>query len=176
MPLAIAAIVASDVARARRASHIRRRRVYSSGAIPTTSLNRAQGSGHVINTASTAGLLTKPAMAVSSATKVAVRAISEGLRQEAGANLRVTVVTPGFVHTNLADSMTDATAGARIRETMQNMAIPPDAIARAVAFAVDSPQPSMSARSSSARPPRLDAVRPVVVWARARRRPRVVKR
>ena len=100
---------------------------------------RAQGSGHVINTASTAGLLTKPAMAVSSATKVAVRAISEGLRQEAGANLRVTVVTPGFVHTNLADSMTDATAGARIRETMQNMAIPPDAIARAVAFAVEQP-------------------------------------
>jgi NADP-dependent 3-hydroxy acid dehydrogenase YdfG len=58
---------------------------------------RKQGFGHFVNTASTAGLITKPTMSVYSATKFAVRAISEGLRQEAGDKLRVTIISPGFV-------------------------------------------------------------------------------
>ena len=100
---------------------------------------RKQGFGHVINIASTAGLITKPTMSVYSGTKFAVRAISEGLRQEAGNKLRVTVVSPGFVHTNLADSMTNPEVKAQIVDAMDKMAISPDAIARAVAFAIDQP-------------------------------------
>ena len=100
---------------------------------------RKQGFGHFINTASTAGLITKPTMSVYSGTKYAVRAISEGLRQEAGEKLRVTLITPGFVNTNLADSMTNLDVKAKIEESMEKMAIPPDAIARAIAFAIEQP-------------------------------------
>jgi NADP-dependent 3-hydroxy acid dehydrogenase YdfG len=100
---------------------------------------RSQGFGHFVNTASTAGLITRPTMSVYSGTKFAVRAISEGLRQEAGAKLRVTVITPGFVQTNLADSMSNPEVKAQIADTMSKMAISPDAIARAVAFAIEQP-------------------------------------
>lgn len=100
---------------------------------------RKQGFGHFINTASTAGLITKPTMAVYSGTKVAVRAISEGLRQEAGDNLRVTLITPGFVKTNLADSMTNEAVKAQNANAMDRIAIPPDAIAGAIAFAIEQP-------------------------------------
>jgi len=100
---------------------------------------RAQGFGHFVNIASTAGFFTIPTLAVYSATKFAVRAISEGLRQEAGDKLRVTIISPGFVQTNLPDSMTDPAAKAQTAETMRKMAIPPDAIARAIAFAVEQP-------------------------------------
>ena len=100
---------------------------------------RKQGFGHFINTASTAGLITKPTMSVYSGTKFAVRAISEGLRQEAGPNLRVTIITPGFVQTNLADSMTNPEVKAQIVESMEKMAMPPDAIARAIVYAISQP-------------------------------------
>jgi NADP-dependent 3-hydroxy acid dehydrogenase YdfG len=100
---------------------------------------RKQGLGHFVNTASTAGLLTKPTMAVYSGTKVAVRAISEGLRQEAGDKLRVTIISPGFVHTNLATSMTNPAVKAQIVATMDKLAISPEAIARAIAFTIEQP-------------------------------------
>jgi NADP-dependent 3-hydroxy acid dehydrogenase YdfG len=100
---------------------------------------RKQGFGHFITTASTAGLITKPTMAVYSGTKFAVRAISEGLRQEAGDKLRVTIISPGFVQTNLADSMTNPEVKAQIVGAMDRMAIPPEAIARAIAFAIEQP-------------------------------------
>src|SRR6476661_8075577 len=67
---------------------------------------RKQGFGHFVNIASTAGHKTIPTMAVYSGTKFAVRAISEGLRQEAGDKLRVTIISPGFVRTNFTESMT----------------------------------------------------------------------
>ena len=100
---------------------------------------RQQGFGHFINTASTAGLITKPTMSVYSGTKFAVRAISEGLRQEAGSTLRVTLITPGFVSTNLANSMTNPAVKAQIVDAMDRMAISPDAIAHAVMFAIEQP-------------------------------------
>jgi len=100
---------------------------------------RQQGSGHFVNIASTAGLITTPTMAVYSATKFAVRAISEGLRQEAGPHLRVTIISPGFVQTGLADSMTNAETRALIADKMREIAIPPEAIARAIAFALEQP-------------------------------------
>ncbi len=100
---------------------------------------RKQGFGHFVNTSSTAGLITKPTMSVYSGTKSAVHAISEGLRQEAGDKLRVTIISPGFVQTNLADSMTNPEVKAQIITSMDTMAIPPDAIARAIAFAIEQP-------------------------------------
>jgi NADP-dependent 3-hydroxy acid dehydrogenase YdfG len=100
---------------------------------------RKQGFGHIINTASTAGIVIKPTMAVYAATKFAVRALSEGLRQEAGGNLRVTVITPGIVNTNLADSMSDPDVKAQIAKTMAEIAISPDAIAGAVVYAISQP-------------------------------------
>ncbi|MGA8713999.1 MAG: SDR family oxidoreductase [Roseiarcus sp.] len=100
---------------------------------------RSQGFGHFVNTASTAGLITRPAMAVYSGTKFAVRAISEGLRQEAGDKLRVTIITPGFVHTNFIETVNNPAVRAQLEEARDKFAIPPEAIARAIVFAIEQP-------------------------------------
>jgi len=100
---------------------------------------RRQGRGHFVTTVSTAGLKIMPTMAVYAATKNAVRTITETLRQEAGDKLRVTGISPGFVQTNLADSMTNPGVKAQIAERMEKMAIPPAAVARAIAFAIEQP-------------------------------------
>jgi NADP-dependent 3-hydroxy acid dehydrogenase YdfG len=100
---------------------------------------REQGFGHFVNTLSTAGLRIVPLQAVYAGTKNAVRAISEGLRQEAGDKLRVTIISPGFVHTDFVDSMTNPQAQAQLIDTRDKIAIPPDAIARAIAFAIEQP-------------------------------------
>jgi NADP-dependent 3-hydroxy acid dehydrogenase YdfG len=100
---------------------------------------RRQGFGHFVNVISTAGIQIRPTMAVYAGTKNAVRTITEGLRQEAGDHLRVTGISPGFVHTNLADSMTDPEVKSQIVDQMDKMAIPPVAIARAIAFAIEQP-------------------------------------
>jgi NADP-dependent 3-hydroxy acid dehydrogenase YdfG len=100
---------------------------------------RKQGFGHFVNTASTAGHKTVPNQAVYSATKSAVRAISEGLRQEAGDKLRVTIISPGFVKTPFVDTVANAEVKAQLAASRDKMAIPPDAIARAIAFAIEQP-------------------------------------
>jgi len=100
---------------------------------------RKQGFGHFINTASVAAHRIVPNMAVYAGTKIAVRAISEGLRQEAGDKLRVTVISPGFTRTNFAESMTNQEVKAQIVTSMEKFAMPPDAIARAIAFAIEQP-------------------------------------
>jgi NADP-dependent 3-hydroxy acid dehydrogenase YdfG len=100
---------------------------------------RKQGFGHFINIISTAGLKIVPTMAVYAATKNAVRTLTEGLRQEAGPKLRVTGISPGFVKTNLPDSMTLQNAKDHIIAQMNEIAISPEAIARAVAFAIEQP-------------------------------------
>lgn len=98
-----------------------------------------QGSGHIINVVSTAGLKIVPTMGVYAATKNAVRTITEALRQEAGPSLRVTEVSPGFVATNFADSMTDEALKQAIQERSGAIAISADAIARGIAFAIEQP-------------------------------------
>ena len=100
---------------------------------------RAQQFGHFVNIVSTAGLKVVPLQAVYAGTKNAVRTISEGLRQEAGDKLRVTTISPGFVQTDFAESMTDPKIKAQTIATRDTMAIPPDAIARAIAFAIEQP-------------------------------------
>ncbi|WP_329180468.1 SDR family oxidoreductase [Streptomyces decoyicus] len=100
---------------------------------------RAQGAGHFITTASTAAFRIVPNMAVYAGTKFAVRALCEGLRQEAGDSLRVTTVSPGIVDTDFADASTNPQVRAQITETRDRIAIPPEAIARAIAFAIEQP-------------------------------------
>jgi NADP-dependent 3-hydroxy acid dehydrogenase YdfG len=100
---------------------------------------RAQGFGHFINTASTAAHKTVATQSIYSATKFAVRALSEGLRQEAGEKLRVTIISPGFVRTEFVDAIPDTEVRAQFTAARDRMAIPPEAIARAIAFAIEQP-------------------------------------
>lgn len=100
---------------------------------------RAQGTGHFITTASTAAFRIVPNMAIYAGTKFAVRAICEGLRQEAGAALRVTTVSPGVIGTDFAEASTNPQVRAQIAEMRDRIAIPPEAIARAIAFAIEQP-------------------------------------
>ena len=100
---------------------------------------RAQGSGHFVTIASTAAFRVAPAMAVYAGTKVAARAICEGLRQEAGGALRVTTVSPGVTATGFAEASTNSEVRAEVTAMRDRIAIPPDAIARAVAFAIEQP-------------------------------------
>jgi NADP-dependent 3-hydroxy acid dehydrogenase YdfG len=102
-------------------------------------LFRAQGSGHIVNVISTAGLRIVPEQGVYAATKNAVRTISEALRQEAGATMRVTGVSPGFVKTGFIDQMPEGEAKRQALAKMNEIAIPPEAIARAIAFAIEQP-------------------------------------
>lgn len=97
----------------------------------------ARGSGHVINIASIGALQVVPTAAVYCATKYAVRAISDGLRQEHD-RLRVTCVHPGVVESELADTITDPIA-ADAMKGYRAIALKPDAIARAVRFAIEQP-------------------------------------
>lgn len=100
---------------------------------------RKQGFGHFVNTASTAGHKTVPNQSVYSATKFAVRAISEGLRQEAGDQLRVTIISPGIVRTNFTEGVTNTEMKDRLAAIRDELAMPPNAIARAIAFAIEQP-------------------------------------
>lgn len=100
---------------------------------------RAQGSGHFVNTLSTAGLRIVPSQAVYAATKNAARTISEGLRQEAGDKLRVTTISPGFVWTDFAETTVDPAVRAELVARRAQIAIAPEAIARAIAFAIEQP-------------------------------------
>lgn len=98
-----------------------------------------QQSGHIINIVSTAGIKIVPTMGVYAATKNAVRTISEALRQEAGAHLRVTEVSPGMISTDFAGSITDPAVKSAIEERASNLAIPPASIARGIAYAIEQP-------------------------------------
>nr|WP_298165002.1 SDR family oxidoreductase [uncultured Pseudomonas sp.] len=101
-------------------------------------LMRAQRSGQLVNVASIGAYSVVPTGAVYCATKYAVRAISDGLRQEVGGDIRVTLVSPGVVESELAESISDAQSREMMRE-FRKIAITPDAIARAVAYAVEQP-------------------------------------
>jgi NADP-dependent 3-hydroxy acid dehydrogenase YdfG len=100
-----------------------------------------QQSGHIINVSSVAGHKVRPGSAVYAATKTAVRVISEGLRQEVKPwNLRVTVISPGAVATELPSSITEADVAAGISQFYAQYAIAADSFARAVAFAIGQPE------------------------------------
>ncbi|MFI0814985.1 SDR family oxidoreductase [Streptomyces sp. NPDC021098] len=101
---------------------------------------REQGAGHLVSIVSVAGLSVSPSMAVYAATKNAVRTIHEGLRRESTDGVvRTTAISPGYVRTDLADSMADPHLREQTRTAMDAVGIPPAAVARAVAFAVEQP-------------------------------------
>ncbi len=97
----------------------------------------AQGSGHIVNVSSVGGFVVQPTGAVYSATKFAVRAISEGLRKES-AQVRCTCIYPGVVESELADTISDPVARERM-QSYRKLAIEPDAIGRAIRFAIEQP-------------------------------------
>lgn len=94
--------------------------------------------GHIINVASIGALAVSPTAAVYCATKFAVRAISDGLRQE-NSQLRVTCVHPGVVESELASTITDP-ATAEAMQHYRAIALQPDAIGRAVRYAIEQPE------------------------------------
>jgi NADP-dependent 3-hydroxy acid dehydrogenase YdfG len=101
---------------------------------------RAQQSGHIINVSSVAGHKVRPGSAVYAATKTGVRVISEGLRQEVKPyNIRTTVISPGAVATELADSVTEPDIAENVREAME-IALPADSFANMVLFAMSQPE------------------------------------
>lgn len=100
---------------------------------------RTQGSGHVVNVTSVADRRIVPTAAVYSATKYAVRAFSEGLRQEIGGGIRVTVVAPGATESELANGISDPELRRAAIEDYRRDLLPAEAIARAIAYAVDQP-------------------------------------
>jgi NADP-dependent 3-hydroxy acid dehydrogenase YdfG len=100
---------------------------------------KRQKSGHVINLSSVAGHKVRPGNAVYAATKHAVRVISEGFRMEVKAyGIRTTIISPGAVATELADSVTEPDLQERTR-ALYAMAIPAEVIARAIAYAIGEP-------------------------------------
>ena len=100
-----------------------------------------QKAGHIVNVSSVAGHKVGPGSSVYAATKHAVRALSEGLRQEVKPyNIRTTIISPGAVATELPNTITDAAVGARIKTFYADMAIPADSFARCVAFAMSQPE------------------------------------
>lgn len=102
---------------------------------------REQGSGHLVSIVSVAGLSgVSPSMAVYAATKNAVRTLHEGLRTESTDGVvRTTAISPGYIRTDLADSMTDPGIREHTRKNIDAAGIPPAAVARAVAFAIEQP-------------------------------------
>ncbi|PZE19541.1 SDR family oxidoreductase [Paenibacillus xerothermodurans] len=100
---------------------------------------RERKSGHIINLSSVAGHVVGPTSTVYAATKHAVRAISEGLRKEEYSNnIRSTIISPGAVKSELTESITDPDVKAAVGE-MYKGAIEAEAIARAIAFAIEQP-------------------------------------
>ena len=97
----------------------------------------AQGHGHIINVSSVGGFVVQPTAAVYAATKFAVRAISEGLRKESD-RIRCTCIYPGVVTSELADTISDPVARERM-QSYRKLAIEPDAIGRAIQFAIEQP-------------------------------------
>ncbi len=96
-------------------------------------------SGHIVNVSSVAGHKVRAGTAVYSATKHAVRVLTEGLRQEVKAyNIRTTIVSPGAVATELPDSVTEADVAAGVK-AFYEIAIPADSFARAVVYALSQP-------------------------------------
>ncbi|KIL53051.1 SDR family oxidoreductase [Jeotgalibacillus campisalis] len=101
---------------------------------------REKKEGHVINISSVAGHEIAPGSSVYSATKFAVRAITEGLRLEESkaSNIRTTIISPGAVSTPLKETITDEDVKSSIDEVYSE-AIKPDSIARTIAFAIEEP-------------------------------------
>src|SRR2546426_283394 len=102
---------------------------------------KEQKAGHIINVSSVAGHKVRAGGAVYAATKHAVRALSEGLRQEVKPyNIRTTVISPGVVDTELPNTITEPDIAESFQKFYEEFAIPADSFARAIAFAISQPE------------------------------------
>ena len=100
---------------------------------------KQQKAGHILNVSSVAAYTITPATAVYSATKQAVRALSEGLRQEVKPyNIRTTVISPGAIATELPNSVSEPEIAEAVRASYE-IALPAESFAQAVAFAISQP-------------------------------------
>lgn len=100
---------------------------------------KEQGSGHIVNIISTAGIKIVPMQGVYAGTKNAIRTIAEAFRQESDGNLRITGISPGFVKTDFANGIKNEQMKTAIQNGMEQIAIDPIAIANAVIYAVSQP-------------------------------------
>lgn len=112
-----------------------------------------QKSGHIVNISSIAGRVVFPAGSVYCATKYAVRAFSEGLRQELSTrnNIRITTIEPGVVATELTDTITDKSLEAFVNSVKDMQALKAEDIANSIIFALESP-PHMNVNEITIRP------------------------
>ncbi|MFK0170586.1 SDR family oxidoreductase [Streptomyces sp. NPDC090306] len=101
---------------------------------------RRQRAGHFVNVGSTAAYVVKSPQAVYAATKTAVKVITEGLRQESGPDLRVTLVSPGFTNTEGVGKGGSPEAAEALARQRDEIAMPPSAIASAIGYAVEQPE------------------------------------
>ncbi|MGC4755493.1 SDR family oxidoreductase [Micromonospora trifolii] len=101
-------------------------------------LMRARGAGHIITIGSTAGYRVDPTAAVYCATKYAVRALTEGLRQESR-DVRVTLVSPGYTHSELTERGGDPQVRAAAHAATEELGMPASAVADAIAYAITQP-------------------------------------
>jgi NADP-dependent 3-hydroxy acid dehydrogenase YdfG len=100
---------------------------------------KQQKAGHILNVSSVAAYTITPATAVYSATKQAVRALSEGLRQEVKPyNIRTTVISPGAIATELPNGVSEPVIAEAVRASYE-IALPAESFAQAVAFAISQP-------------------------------------
>ncbi|HSB84024.1 MAG TPA: SDR family oxidoreductase [Nitrosarchaeum sp.] len=113
--------------------------LYCTGAVVTNMLENK--SGHIINISSVAGRIVFPAGSVYCATKHAITAFSEGLRQELSVrkNIRVTCIEPGVVATELTNTITDESLQAFVESAKKMESLQADDIANAIVYAVESP-------------------------------------
>ncbi|WP_158826635.1 SDR family oxidoreductase [Mucilaginibacter lacusdianchii] len=101
---------------------------------------KKQGSGHIINIISTAGIAIVPTMGVYAGTKNAVRTISEALRQESEGRWRVTGISPGYVKTEFVSNIKNDSIRNANQQRANEISIPAEAIAQAVAYAIEQPE------------------------------------
>ena len=100
---------------------------------------RGQGAGHIVNVISTSGIKITPLQGVYAATKNAVRTLSECYRQESDGSIRITGISPGFVRTAFISNMKNGSDTSAVQSTMDQIAIRPEDVARAIAFAIEQP-------------------------------------
>ncbi|WP_414169694.1 SDR family oxidoreductase [Streptoverticillium reticulum] len=100
---------------------------------------RRQRFGQFVNVGSTAAYVVKTPQAVYAATKTTVKVLTEGLRQESGPDLRVTLVSPGFTHTEGVGKGASPEAAAAMTRQRDEIAMPPSAVASAIGYAIEQP-------------------------------------
>lgn len=98
-----------------------------------------QQSGHIINIISTSGLKIVPTQGVYAATKNAVRTLTEAFRQESNGTIRITGISPGYVKTNLVNTVKDEEKHQQVQQAIERLGLPPVAVANAVIYAIGQP-------------------------------------